>query len=432
MNEKFRKYMFYAVGEIALIVVGIFIALEIDNWNSDRQEEAALDSYLQSIMGNVRNDLVEIQRLQELRGRVLLQSQQAGYLSTMPHIPIEAVFFYSRGNELIRNKAHFIPNTSGFEALKSSGVLSKLHGRDIEKLLFRYYDVVDRIQLLERDLLAAQSNLASREEMQLPESFQNYTFFDPSGLTPGQFEELQPVYRSFFKSYARSQDLNTLRASILPIVREYDKLLELGKNFVAMIEKDADTFTPEAVNTLRKLDYIERGGGDPDVIINGRIVDGSYYHGVMSESGVVNPSSDVRTDFDYRSARYSADALHLSYYGNEPWVVFFFVPRNLSSLEARPAADFSRYNQLVLEMKGESGGEVILVNLKDMDDPDDGSQTNVEVTLTEFWQTYTFDLSGFDNADLEKLTVLSFLIVQEEPLSFAIKTARFVEGLEKE
>ena len=38
MKKKHRKYLAYAVGEMLLVIVGILIALQIDNWNTDRQE----------------------------------------------------------------------------------------------------------------------------------------------------------------------------------------------------------------------------------------------------------------------------------------------------------------------------------------------------------------------------------------------------------
>lgn len=426
MNDNFRRYMFYAAGEIVLVVVGILIALQIDNWNSDRQDEAALDGYLRSIAGNVRNDLDEIQRLRELRVRASLLSLQSNLLSWMPQYPIEAVYLYNRVNQLMRTKAYFIPNTSGFDALKSSGVLARLQGRDVEKLLFRYYVVVDRIQRLERDLHSAQSTLDSEKAAEFPETVENFALSDPSALAPGRFEELQPFYKSLFQYSARSQNSVVVGNSFPPIVREYDKLLKLGKSFNTMIEVDVHDFTPAIAQTLEKLDDIERGVGDPDVIVNGRLSVGSYFMGLVSESRISNPSRQSGFGFDYRAVRLVDDALHLTYLGDEPWAAFWFAPRTLSQVYGRPALDFSRYNRLVLEMKGETGGEVLMVNLKDKDDPDDGSQTNVEAVLTEEWQTYTFDLSDFDNADLEKLNVLSFLILHEEPVSFAIRTARFV------
>jgi len=33
---KFSKYLLYAIGEILLVVIGILIALEVNNWNENR------------------------------------------------------------------------------------------------------------------------------------------------------------------------------------------------------------------------------------------------------------------------------------------------------------------------------------------------------------------------------------------------------------
>ena len=32
-DNKFSKYLLYAIGEILLVVIGILIALQLDNWN---------------------------------------------------------------------------------------------------------------------------------------------------------------------------------------------------------------------------------------------------------------------------------------------------------------------------------------------------------------------------------------------------------------
>ena len=37
-NGNIRKYFFYAIGEIFLVVIGILIALQINNWNERRKE----------------------------------------------------------------------------------------------------------------------------------------------------------------------------------------------------------------------------------------------------------------------------------------------------------------------------------------------------------------------------------------------------------
>ena len=37
-ENKFSKYMIYAIGEIILVVIGILIALGINNWNENRKK----------------------------------------------------------------------------------------------------------------------------------------------------------------------------------------------------------------------------------------------------------------------------------------------------------------------------------------------------------------------------------------------------------
>ena len=48
-EQKVRQYTWYALGEIFLVVIGILIALQINNWNEERknrkQEEAILMWY---------------------------------------------------------------------------------------------------------------------------------------------------------------------------------------------------------------------------------------------------------------------------------------------------------------------------------------------------------------------------------------------------
>lgn len=54
-NHNYLKYTRYAIGEIALVVIGILIALQINNWNEDRKTKKITNEYLI----NIKNDLIE-------------------------------------------------------------------------------------------------------------------------------------------------------------------------------------------------------------------------------------------------------------------------------------------------------------------------------------------------------------------------------------
>jgi len=63
------KYMRYAVGEIVLVVIGILIALQINNWNEERRNRLKEKSYLMEIRKNLINDTIRINEIHEFNLR---------------------------------------------------------------------------------------------------------------------------------------------------------------------------------------------------------------------------------------------------------------------------------------------------------------------------------------------------------------------------
>jgi hypothetical protein len=61
MNKnKTGKYFKYAIGEIILVVIGILIALQINNWNEQRKNENLKRNYLESLINDLEKDSAEI------------------------------------------------------------------------------------------------------------------------------------------------------------------------------------------------------------------------------------------------------------------------------------------------------------------------------------------------------------------------------------
>ncbi|NJB72034.1 hypothetical protein GGR42_002525 [Saonia flava] len=62
-ENKFSKYLIYAIGEIILVVIGILIALSINNWNNENQEKNKLVDSYKSIVDEIEfvSPIVEYQ-----------------------------------------------------------------------------------------------------------------------------------------------------------------------------------------------------------------------------------------------------------------------------------------------------------------------------------------------------------------------------------
>ncbi len=60
-QNKFSKYMIYAIGEIVLVVVGILIALSINNWNEGQKIKLQEKALLNNIIEDLKSDSLEFQ-----------------------------------------------------------------------------------------------------------------------------------------------------------------------------------------------------------------------------------------------------------------------------------------------------------------------------------------------------------------------------------
>ncbi|PWH82678.1 hypothetical protein DIS18_10605 [Algibacter marinivivus] len=149
-ENKFSKYFLYAIGEIILVVIGILIALQVNNQNQVKNEKQALINYLDKIAKNVESDL----KVSELMIKTRTEQSQ----------------LCANATELISNKkwndqktitsAVFVMiieqplnyNRSGFESLKNSGYLQHLDNPKVEELIYNYYNAVDKVIFEETSL----------------------------------------------------------------------------------------------------------------------------------------------------------------------------------------------------------------------------------------------------------------------------------------
>lgn len=60
MENKTGKYLKYAIGEIVLVVIGILIALQINNWNENKNNNAKIESLFEQVLQDLEQDIKTI------------------------------------------------------------------------------------------------------------------------------------------------------------------------------------------------------------------------------------------------------------------------------------------------------------------------------------------------------------------------------------
>lgn len=168
-ENRFSKYLLYAVGEIMLVVIGILIALQINNWNEDRKEKKLEKVFLQGIISDLSQDtltLNKVIRTHKIRLAHLLQQDSTiqvndflmplkESLPTVDKMDDIAYFFQS--------SRAFRPKRSNYKSLISEGKsnlisnrelfnkLQNLYEREYESILFIGQSLWDRTEDMRTD-----------------------------------------------------------------------------------------------------------------------------------------------------------------------------------------------------------------------------------------------------------------------------------------
>jgi hypothetical protein len=118
-DNKFNKYFKYAFGEIVLVVIGILIALQINNWNENRKlnkEEIAVLAELKEDLKITSKELKNDLKIHITGLEANIQFIQFLKFNKIPDKEISHVF------ALCNRDAQAYPKTSGYKLLESKGI----------------------------------------------------------------------------------------------------------------------------------------------------------------------------------------------------------------------------------------------------------------------------------------------------------------------
>ncbi|MBT8287571.1 MAG: hypothetical protein HKN00_11195 [Flavobacteriaceae bacterium] len=134
---KTSRYFKYAIGEIILVVVGILIALSINNWNENNKNSKKEIVYLNKLISNLEDDID------------LYQLIMANDSTSMNGLRIiQDVISNPSDNNIGKIKLNiqnlmtgnnFIPNRTTFDNLISSGQIEIISNDSIVDQIFLYY-----------------------------------------------------------------------------------------------------------------------------------------------------------------------------------------------------------------------------------------------------------------------------------------------------
>lgn len=145
-QNRFSKYLLYAMGEIVLVVIGILIALQVNTWNTNRQSTIKELSLLAEMRENLKKDVIDSKYNKELNERfhesnkIILQQLDARH----PFHDSMRLHYGSIWGATVQTM-----NTSAFDNLNSIGfdlIKNDALRRSITALYSERYPFIKRVE----------------------------------------------------------------------------------------------------------------------------------------------------------------------------------------------------------------------------------------------------------------------------------------------
>jgi hypothetical protein len=243
-ENKFSKYVLYAIGEIVLVVIGILIALQINNNNElfkqKKEEEKLLLGVKEDFLRN-RGLLLYANRVN--RKAMANTSKLINAITTKDKsIPVDSIYHYIEYGAFMVDPA--VLKTQSYEAIIGSGKTSLIENQDLLNILVNFMSLykggleaqkrmeslIDNLYTSSKDFYSVLGHIHSPETFELVKTY-----------TPEEQEKaLEDLYEN---KHFLSLLISKLRSDRARYIRQGDLIVSIND---ILMEFGYDKLTPQA------------------------------------------------------------------------------------------------------------------------------------------------------------------------------------------
>ena len=241
---KTTRYLKYAIGEIILVVIGILIALSINNWNGEQADHKKEIKYLKSLKNEMESNLqsvnTEEQRILDFMKREAVLAKIMSSPKAIDSTSDKTIFkfyFDIYNNDVITNI-----ETGAISEIISSGGLQFIKNDSIRKLIASWDTIAYLVKYQEENLKETskeidnlffdQEVINTRYFYSFLESFDTQKLGEPLGAN-----SLKPLLQS--KKFESLCLLHYGKSRVM-IIRTYPKYKASLKQMIDLLNSELD------------------------------------------------------------------------------------------------------------------------------------------------------------------------------------------------
>ena len=232
-ENKFSKYLIYAIGEIVLVVIGILIALQINNWNelqklNEKEISVAKELYIElnENLISVKNQLELWENRDEKILEVISLTESKNVTLTNREFDSILIYVIAFSNlKLKQSKFQRIISLENFEFKKSPPLITEMLSlNDMYTTLMDYY----------------RQNDENYHQILQPYLIDNYSIENFDNIITGKKTESKVDYHKLLSDLTFANIMHSIRGSSAPFVQR----IKITINKIEAIKKQLEITYP--------------------------------------------------------------------------------------------------------------------------------------------------------------------------------------------
>ncbi len=238
-DNQFLKYSRYAVGEIVLVVIGILIALQINNWNEDKKTRKRELTYLENIKTDLLLNIDELNKFIEARNSCIASCQAAlRYYKSDVELDIED---FNRHSLNIMIWYPFTQHDNTYQELLNSGNLAIISEKRIKNGLQNMQVGFSNIAFIEGEMQQDYESYLYESYFTTADVETNLNHFE-AALSPNNSEPIAPISRTDIdqllqdKRFKNGISLSKYNSDLL--ISEYRSMIRTIQELIGLIDDE--------------------------------------------------------------------------------------------------------------------------------------------------------------------------------------------------
>ena len=196
---KTSRYFKYAIGEIALVMIGILLAMQINNWNENRKHQNEFNNILKTISQDLKKDTLVAGVVIKYYNTIAVNSIKI----INKEINRKNYKDYPNARSLVSRYRSFTIQTKGFEMVKNYSSKNEIRNDSIFTTVSQFYTPF-------LDILEDSNGFVKKEVLNNIETYKKYDWY--VDWTLGKFTPEMIIYFTESEEYRKQVASHNLLA----------------------------------------------------------------------------------------------------------------------------------------------------------------------------------------------------------------------------